>query len=671
MLIAPGFQFAGLHCGIKPNKKDLALVFSRTPCTAAACLTQNTARAAPVIDAARRLPAAQVHGVLINSGNANALTGAPGVEDVTRVTRAAAELLGVGRDAVLMASTGVIGVHLPKEKILAALPALRASLGPAPEAAAEAILTTDTRRKLASRQLLLGGRAVTLTAICKGSGMIAPQLATMIAVVTTDAAISPQLLQSALVDAMRVSFNRLTVDNDMSTNDAVFALANGLAQNPPITDPGEDYAAFARSLESLCQELAREVAADGEGATHLLDVQVVGAPSGPIADDVAKSIAGSTLVKTALFGADPNWGRILATVGARAGSQGFPLEPANARVELQGVTVFDAGPSGADPQKLRARMREPEVTVKVDLRAGKATGSAWGCDLSYDYVKINADYTALLRPAADGSVQRDDRLTNYSPAFKVGLLTQALGYIARFSGTRCVLKVGQSLLAKESLVQAFCDDVNRLRSVGLQPIVVHGESGELAGDPKLREMVVTGSTNGGLVARLNRIGGTAVGLSGQDGGFLQARSGGPTLNGLELGEVTQVNTGLLESLLSQGYVPVIAPVGFAEGRTLPLDADQVAAHVAGALKAAKLVYLTGSNGLQRGDELAPQLTSTELQGLLAVGTLSSSLAGKSQGALHALSRGVSRVHLIDARVPHSLIAELFTDEGVGTLVTHG
>lgn len=671
MHVAPGFRFAGLHAGIKPSKKDVALVFSPTPCTAAACLTINAARAAPITHAAARLPAERLHAVLVNAGVANALTGQAGLDDVAVITQALEQELGVPAGSTVMASTGVIGVRLPKEKILAALPTLKATLGAVPEPAADAILTTDTRRKLAARQVQLGGKTITLSAIAKGSGMIAPSLATMIVVLTTDCAISAPMLQAALTRAMGTSFNRLNVDNEMSTNDGVYALANGLAKNRAITDPGPDFEAFAEALESLCRELARDIAADGEGATRLLEVLVHGAPSVAIAEDVAKSVAGSTLVKAALFGADPNWGRILATVGARIGAQQWALDPAKARVELQGFVVYDEKPTGQDLAQLRLRMREPFVKVVVDLRGGSHEANAWGCDLSYDYVKLNADYTSMLRSGSDGSVQKDDRLANFSPAFKVGLLTQALGYIARFAGTRCVLKVGRSLLEKDSLVQAFCDDVNRLRSVGLQPIVVHGEAGDLNADAAHREVLVNGATNAGLVARLNRLGGAAVGLSGQDGGFLRARAGGPVIQGLELGEVVQVNTALLEALMGQGYVPVIAPVGMAENTTVPVDADQLAAHVAAALKANKLVYLTGSMGLPRGDEVVPQLTSTELQGLLAVGTLRSSLAGKSAGALHALSQGVARVHIIDGRVPHTLIAELFTDEGVGTLVTHG
>ncbi len=676
MSVAKGFQFSGLHSGIKPNKKDLALVFSATPCSAAACLTANTARAAPVIDAAARVPSAGVHAVIINSGNANALTGTAGVEDVQGVgqaTAAALQLTG-GAGTVLSASTGVIGVRLPKEKILAALPKLVLGLTPAPEAAAEAILTTDTRMKIASRTLSLNRKQVTLSAICKGSGMIAPQLATMIAVVTTDAAISPPMLQQALSSVMDGSFNNLTVDNDMSTNDAVFALANGLAGNTPITDPNADYEKFRAALGSLCQELAREIAADGEGATKLLEVKVSGAPDVKIAADIAKAIAGSSLVKAAIFGADPNWGRVLATVGARGGSQKYALDPHGAKVTIQNICVYDKKPTLESPARLKARMREPEVRVHVELRAGEAEAVAWGCDLSYDYVKINADYTSLLTTAPDGSVGRDDRLTNYSPSFKVTLLTQALSYISRFSGKRCVLKLGKSALAKDSLRQAFCEDVNLLKSVGMVPIVVHGEApgAESQGDAKLREVLVTGSTNLDLVTMLNRNGSAAIGVSGQDGGLLRAKKVASKKGEFRTADLLKVNAEMLEMFLAKGYVPVIAPVGLSEdGESVPLDADQVAAMVAKELNASKLVYLTAATGLMVEDELVPQFPTSQLEAKLKAGAFVGNQELKARSALWAATAGVERVHVIDARTPHSIIAELFTELGVGTLVTVG
>ena len=686
MPVARGFTFAGLHAGIKPFKKDLALIASEKPCSAAGALTINAARAAPVIDCARRLPATGIRAVLVSSGNANALTGPEGLLDVTELCEATGKVLEVSGDAVLMASTGVIGQRLPRAKIIDALPRLKSQLKVGPEAAAEAILTTDTHIKVASRSVRLARKDGRLTAICKGSGMIAPQLASTIAVICTDVAISPALLQRALLDAMDGSFNNLTVDNDMSTNDAVLALANGMLGNPEITEPGPDYEVFVAQLRGLCIELAKEVAKDGEGATKLLEVNVTGAPSRAIATDLAKAVAGSTLVKAAVFGADPNWGRILATIGARVGSRQYPVDPVAAKVSVQGMAVYDArpvlealvadqvsqndaneGPTGH--ARLRARMRAPEVTIDVELRAGAEAATAWGCDLTYDYVKINADYSSLLVPTTDGSVAKDDRLTNYSPKFKVNLVTQALTYISRFADKRVVLKLGRQAMGKDSLRASIAEDVNLLRAVGMVPIIVHGESPEGAskGDMSSREMVLNGQTNTELVTLLNRTGTQAIGISGLDASFLKARR-----DGEERGEVTSINHDLLEMFLQKNYVPVISPVGFLDdGTTLSLEPDQVASEIAVAAKAAKLVYLVGVPGFVQDDTLLTQLTTTSLREKLEASAFGANLSRKAKCAISALERGVERVHVIDARTPHSIIAEFFTDQGIGSLVTHG
>ena len=688
-----GFLWAGMQAGIKPNRKDLALVFSEAPCSAAGCFTQNLARAAPVIDAEKRLPADGVRAVVINSGNANALTGPEGLEDVKTVCEAVAAALGVPAAAVLSASTGVIGVRLPAHKLVAAAPTLAGSLKADAVLAAEAIMTTDTRIKLAARTVDVGGREVTLTCICKGSGMIAPSLATMIAVVATDCAITPPMLAAALRDSMKRSFNALTVDGDMSTNDCVFALANGQAGNRPIADPGPELTAFSAALDDLCRQMAKEIAADGEGATKLLDIQVSGAPSEEMAIDLARSCAGSSLVKAAIFGADPNWGRVLASMGARAGTAGYAIDPADARVSVQEMPVYDRAPLAYDASVLKARMREPECKVQVDLRRGAASGQAWGCDLSYDYVKINADYTSLIVTRPDGGVAKDDRLSNYSPTFKVQLLVDALEYIKKFSGTRCVIKYGGAAMVKASLKKSFCDDIGLLRSVGLRPIVVHGGGPEItrtleklggkaefvdgqrvtnASDVKVVEMVLTGSINTEIVTLLNAEGvAHAVGLSGKDGGLIRARklvSEGRDLG--QVGEVTRVNKDFLEMLLQQGYVPIISPVGLGEdGQSYNINADTVAAEVAIAIGAQKLIYLSDVPGIMKAGELIGQLTTKDLEPLIADGTISGGMIAKTRSIQKVLASGVPNVHLLDGRVPHSIIGELFTDKGVGSWIS--
>ncbi|HSN30105.1 MAG TPA: bifunctional glutamate N-acetyltransferase/amino-acid acetyltransferase ArgJ [Kofleriaceae bacterium] len=630
-----GFSFAGVPAGLKPVRRDVALVVSDTPCVAAGAFTTNLAAAAPVLDARPRVPASSVRAVVVNSGNANALTGAAGVADVVAIREAFGRALGVGSDAVLTASTGVIGVRLPVGKVVDAAGKLVAALSPAPELAAEAIMTTDTRTKLSCRQLQLGGRTVTISAIAKGSGMIMPQLATMITVVTTDAAIAPALLDRALAQAIEPSFHCLVVDGDTSTNDSIFVLANGRAGNPPITDPGADYDAFAAALTSLCVEIARDIASDGEGATRLLEVSVSGAPSTAVARDLARSIAASSLVKAAIFGADPNWGRVLATVGARAGSQGFAVDPHQATVAIQGMTVFAGEPVLADPPALRAKMRAPEVRVEVALGAGQGSATAWGCDLGYDYVKINADYTSLIVQTKDGGLAKDDRLTNYSPSFKRTLLVEALSYISRFAGTRCVVCFRGAAMEKPALAQAFCKDIELLRSCGLAPIVVHGHAPQ------------------SLVTLLNLDGGHAIGLAGNDAGLLRVKQGTLT-----------VSPGVAEVLLGQGYVPVIKPVALGDdGLPHPIEPDAAAAALAVALGVPKLILLGDAQGILEHGELVTDLHVPDLDRAQETG-------GIAKDAIRtALAGGVGRVHVIDGRTPHTLIAELFTDRGVGTLVT--
>ncbi len=697
MKIPKGFRFSAAAAGLKPQRRDVALVVSDVPAAAAGVFTQNRAAAAPVQDGRARVPAEGMRAVLLNSGNANALTGPGGQDDVSVLRTGVADALGIQKRAVLTASTGVIGQRLPAMKILAALPALVDGLGDHAELAAEAIITTDTRPKMSAREVVLGGKAATLSAICKGSGMVAPQLATVLCVIATDAAVTPRALQDALARAVVKTFNMVNIDGDMSTNDTVLALANGLAGNPRIAEPGPDLDVFETALTDLCGEMARAVAADGEGATRMVEVVVSGAPSQEAAKDCATAVAGSPLVKAALFGADPNWGRILATVGSRAGSRGWPIDPFRARVGIQGVTVFEKGaPVELDREALKARMREPRIDLQVELADGAARATAWGCDLSYDYVRINADYTSMIVQKPDGMLAKDERVANYSPAFKRTLLVEALKYISAFSGQIAVIKYGGAAMVKESLKAAFAEDVTLLKRVGLKPVVVHGGALEInrtlerlgeksefvdglritdAAALPVIEMVLTGKVNQELVALINARGAAAVGLSGKDGRLLEARQkvheSGRDLG--SVGEVTAVNAAFLEMLLDKDYIPVISPIGLsAEGKGLSINADDVAAHVAAALGAKKLIYLTDVPGLLESSpdgELVRQVTAVDLRRRLAAGSITGGMKIKAHSILEALQGGVERVHVLDGRQPHTVIAELFTDRGVGTLVT--
>ena len=688
-----GFAFAGMNAGIKAVRKDVALVASSLPCAAAGLFTINKARAASVRDAAARLPGDGLRAIVLNSGNANALTGPAGEADARAVQAAVAAALGVPDAAVLSASTGVIGVRLPVARLVEAAPTLVSMLGPHVEAAAEAVFTPEARIKSAHRPRLAGGREGSIAGIAKGSGMVAPELATMIAVLVTDATVSPAVLQESLAAATDASFHNLVIDGEMSTNDAVFALANGAAGAPGLAPGSRELGLFQDALKDVCVELARAVAEDGEGATKLLEVSVEGAPSEAIARDLAKAVCGSSLVKAAVFGADPNWGRILASLGARAGARGYPVDPTAATVTVQGLTVYDAGaPTGSDGPALRARMRQPQVSLSVRLTEGTARATAWGCDLSYDYVKINADYMSFTSASADGVVARDDRLANYSPGFKRSLVVEALSYIARFAGTRAVIKYGGAAMVKDSLKASFAGDVNLLRSAGLLPIVVHGGGPEIArtlaalgqkeqvvdghrittpDDVEVLEMVVSGKINSELVSLLNQEKAQAVGLSGKDAGLLRARKllgeGGRDV-GME-GEITSVNHELVEMLLSRAYVPVISPIALGEdGGSYNVNADTVAAEMAIALRAEKLVFLTNVPGILEAGELVSEISQSELKKKLEAGVVTGGMAAKAQSALRALEGGVKRVHIIDGRVPHGLIAELFTERGVGTVV---
>jgi acetylglutamate kinase len=438
------------------------------------------------------------------------------------------------------------------------------------------------------------------------------------------------------------------------------------------------------------------MAADGEGATRLLEVVVEDAPDDDIAADCARAIASSPLVKASLFGADPNWGRVLATVGARAGSRGWPIDPLQAQVSIQGITVFSGGaPADVDREALRERMRETRVDILVRLEGGPARAVAWGCDLSYDYVKINADYTSLIVQHADGGVARDDRVSNYSPTFKRTLLAEALKYIAAFSGQVAVIKYGGAAMVKDSLKAAFAEDVALLKKVGLKPVVVHGGAPEITSTLEklgersefvdglrvtdaqalpIVEMVLTGKVNQELVALLNARNAGAVGLSGKDGRLLRARKAvfesGRDLG--HLGEIVEVNREFLKMFLDGGYVPVISPIGLADdGSSLSINADAVAAALAVALSASKLLHLTDVPGIldSPDGELVRQLTAADLTRRLEAGAITDGMKWKAQSILTALQGGVSRVHVLDGRQPHTVIAELFTDRGVGSLVT--
>ena len=392
---AKGFQASGIHCGIRKNKakKDLSLIYSSVRAKAAAVYTTNLVKGAPLLVTREHLADGYAQAVLCNSGNANTCN-ANGVEVAQAMSTFAAQALDIAPEDVVVASTGVIGQPLDPAPIEKALPTLAATLSrEGSPAAAEGIMTTDTKMKEIAVEFTLGGKTCRMGGIAKGSGMIHPNMATMLVFITTDAAISSEMLQKALSTDIAKTFNMLSIDGDTSTNDMVTVLANGLAGNPEITQPGEDFAAFMKALNTITVWLCRSIAADGEGATKLLECRVEEAADEATAKTVAKSVVCSSLLKAAMFGADANWGRVLCAIGY-----------SGAEVDISKVDVAFESSAGKIPvcalgagidfseEKAKEILLQDEILILVTLHSGSCSATAWGCDLTYDYVKINGDY---------------------------------------------------------------------------------------------------------------------------------------------------------------------------------------------------------------------------------------------------------------------------------------
>ena len=392
---AKGFTANGVHCGIRKNhtKKDLSLIFSSVPCSAAAVYTTNLVKGAPLTVTKKHLSNGIAQAVICNSGNANTCN-ANGIEIAEEMSALAAKALGISPDDMIVASTGVIGQPLSIDPIAAGLPELVAGLSTeGGKAAAEGIMTTDTVMKEVAVEFTLGGKVCHLGGIAKGSGMIHPNMATMLVFLTTDAAISPKMLQKALSGDIANTFNMLSIDGDTSTNDMVTVLANGLAGNPVVDAEGEDFAAFMQALNSVTIALCRKIAGDGEGATKLLECKVTGAADLPTAKTVAKSVICSSLLKAAMFGADANWGRVLCAIGY-SGANVDVNKVDVAFCSAAGTVEVCKNGAGLDFSEEIAKkvLLEKEIEILVELNSGSAASTAWGCDLTYDYVKINGDY---------------------------------------------------------------------------------------------------------------------------------------------------------------------------------------------------------------------------------------------------------------------------------------
>ena len=395
---AKGFQAAGGAAGIKKQGvKDMALVYSEVPCVAAGTFTTNIVKAAPVKwdqEIVYNHPTAQA--IVCNSGIANACTGEEGYGYCRKTAEAASAALSIPEDSVLVASTGVIGKQIPIDKIAAGVEMLKPQLAATREAAAtaaQAIMTTDTEPKEVAVQIEIGGKTVTIGSMCKGSGMIHPNMCTMLGFVTTDVNISKEMLQKCVSADVVDSFNMISVDGDTSTNDTLLVLANGMAGNEEITAEGEDYDNFCKALHEITTFLAKKMAGDGEGATALFETKVIHAASKEDARTLAKSVICSSLTKAAIFGHDANWGRILCALGY----SGAKFDPENVDLYFESksgkIHIFGNGVAcDYSEEEATKILSDPEVTALVDMHMGDAEATAWGCDLSYDYVKINADY---------------------------------------------------------------------------------------------------------------------------------------------------------------------------------------------------------------------------------------------------------------------------------------
>lgn len=385
-----GFKAGGVHAGLRRKKLDFGWIHSEVPAAAAGVYTLNAFKAAPLQITKNSLDkTGKVQTIIVNSANANAVTGEEGYQNALEMQALAAEQMGVEQDHVAVASTGLIGVQLPMEKIHLGIKAMTEIENEKAERFESAILTTDTVTKHAAVKVEIDGKTVTIAGACKGSGMIAPNMATMLSFITTDATVDSASLHQALKEVTDQSFNMITVDGDCSTNDMVLVLANGMQETNTLNENHPDWKDFKEGLKYVSQELAKQIAKDGEGATKLVEVQVTGATSNQAAGKIAKTIISSNLVKTAIYGADPNWGRIVSAIGYSE----EPIDVEKVSVRLGEILVVENGlPVDFNEEEGTNYLKEETVTIHIDLQLGEGESTAWGCDLTYDYVKINASY---------------------------------------------------------------------------------------------------------------------------------------------------------------------------------------------------------------------------------------------------------------------------------------
>lgn len=613
-----GFSWAAARCGIKQGRPDVGIIVSEPPARAAACFTRNEVRAPCVDRNAGLVPSASIKAVVVNSGNANALTGALGKQTNDGIAAELASVLKVEASAVLTASTGVIGVPMPGDLVERALPNVVERADGDPSGFATAILTTDSGTKVAHVEVTLPGktRPIRILGIAKGSGMIHPDMATTLGFVMTDADIDQTLLHELLSSIVDDTFNAITVDGDTSTNDMVIALANGTSGVTVKGDP--EVGAMAHALAAVLDSLAEQVARDGEGATRLLEVEVTGAPDRSTARMIARGICRSSLVKCSVFAGQPDFGRIAMAAGQVAHEQSLPLDAAKLSIYAQGIRLYSPdGPDGVQTNDVVRRLREPTVRWTVDLGQGDHHFVARGCDLSYDYVRINADESTQIEVSAEGTVSRNPMLAAYSPRLKHQLLVEGLTYVRRFTALKMLVYIPPSVGGKD-LIDNVAKDLELCLDAGLRPVV----------------SVPTQAAADLIAARLK-----------EAGHFTSAVSPDPNR---------------MSRLLDRGHLCVLVK-----------SAPEPSAIVDLAIKigASKLLMLTNESGLLDAQGHVQRVSPENFAMGLQRGRFEATHADTLVLAKHATTRGVPALHLLDARVPHAIVGELFTNDGIGTLIT--
>ncbi|MCX4239876.1 bifunctional glutamate N-acetyltransferase/amino-acid acetyltransferase ArgJ [Paraliomyxa miuraensis] len=614
-----GFRFGAVRCGIKQGRADLGIIRSERPASAAGTFTQNPARAACVERDASLLPSREVVAVVVNSGNANAMTGREGEQGNAEVASEAATALGVTGSAVLTMSTGIIGVPLPADLVVRALPTLLDESGPDPMGFAAAILTTDTVTKVASVSLTLPGTTepVHLLGIAKGSGMIHPNMATTLGFVCTDASVAPDVLQRMLRAGVEDTFNGICVDGDTSTNDSVVVLANG-ASDIHVDDP-ETEAAFEAALHAVLASLARQVVLDGEGATRLMEVEVKGAPDAKTARLIGRGVCRSSLVKCSAFAGEPNWGRIAAAAGQVVLEHGLAIDPRTMTIEAQGIELYSAqGPSvGVRIAEVNRRMRDTTVRWTLDLHAGDARYLALGCDLSYDYVRINADDAPQIEVGHDGVVRRNLSLAAYSPRLKHQLLVDGLAYVRRFMGLRMMVYVPPQQEVS-GMIENLAQDLELCLDANLRPLLV----------------VPSETLAQGIHDHMQGTGHYSAPVA--------------------------PDPSSINRLLDRGHLCVLV-----RDRPVPHAVVDLAIK----LGMHKLIAMGAEQGLRDAHGFVQRLSPESFLMGLERDRFSTVNPDLLVLAKHAATRGVPALHLVDVRLPHALVGELFTDEGIGTLIT--